>query len=86
MIASRIGSLAEVVEDGVTGLLVEPGSVEDLAGRLRWAGLNAEALAEMGVNARGRADTRYAAAPHLAALLGVYARASGQGQERRAVG
>ena len=31
VIASRIGSLAELIDDGVTGLFAEPGNVRDLA-------------------------------------------------------
>lgn len=31
VVATRVGGLAEVVEDGVTGVLVEPGSPDDLA-------------------------------------------------------
>ena len=34
VVASRIGGLPEVVEDGVTGLLVEPGNVAELRARL----------------------------------------------------
>jgi glycosyltransferase involved in cell wall biosynthesis len=37
IIASRLGGLAEHVEDGVTGLLVEPGSGDSLAQALRTA-------------------------------------------------
>ena len=31
VVATRVGGLAEVVDDGVTGLLVEPGRPEELA-------------------------------------------------------
>ncbi|MDQ3867040.1 MAG: glycosyltransferase family 4 protein [Actinomycetota bacterium] len=34
VVASRIGGLPEVVEDGVTGFLVEPGNVDELRARL----------------------------------------------------
>ena len=33
VVATRVGGLAEVVDDGVTGLLVEPGEPDALAGR-----------------------------------------------------
>jgi glycosyltransferase involved in cell wall biosynthesis len=54
VVASAIGGLPEVVEDGVTGFLVEPGNVAELRARL------AEVLAEprlaerLGRNARQR--------------------------------
>jgi glycosyltransferase involved in cell wall biosynthesis/uncharacterized membrane protein YbhN (UPF0104 family) len=44
VIASRLGGLAEHVENGVTGLLVEPGSVESLAQALRMAVADPEKL------------------------------------------
>ncbi|WP_334107023.1 glycosyltransferase family 4 protein [Methylobacillus sp.] len=52
VIASRIGALAELVEDGVTGLLFDPGDAEDLAAKLRWAVDNRDAMAAMGKSAR----------------------------------
>ncbi|MGH2555139.1 MAG: glycosyltransferase [Actinomycetota bacterium] len=44
VIASRLGGLAEHVEEGVTGLLVEPGSVDSLAQALRMAVSDPETL------------------------------------------
>src|SRR5436309_13991683 len=35
VVASRVGQVAEVVTDGVTGLLFEPGNVADLVGCIR---------------------------------------------------
>ena len=54
VIASRIGSLAELVEDGMTGLLVEPGNATDLAELVQWARDHPSEMLEMGVNARNR--------------------------------
>lgn len=76
VIASRIGSLAEVVEDGVTGLLAAPNDADDLAGRMLWALEHPDAMREMGCNARRRYEDRYRGSTHLAALLATYAAAS----------
>jgi glycosyltransferase involved in cell wall biosynthesis len=72
VIASRIGSLAELVEDGVTGVLVGPGEAEALAGRMRWARDHPDEMAQLGANARRRYETQYRGAAHLAALLETY--------------
>lgn len=74
VIASRIGSLAEVVEDGNTGRLVEPGDPADLAEALRWAFDHPAELARMGVAARSTYEARYRGQQHLASLFAVYER------------
>ena len=72
VIASRIGSLEEIVEDGVTGLLVPPGGQTALAERMRWAVDHPQEMLQMGVNARQRYESRYRGAGHLQALIDTY--------------
>ena len=48
VVASRVGGLPELVEDGVTGWLVEPNSPTELAGRLEWMADNPVAAISMG--------------------------------------
>lgn len=72
VIASRTGSLAEVVEDGVTGLLFDAGNPVALARLLRWAREHPEELRRMGVAARLVYEKQHRGATHLAALLDVY--------------
>ena len=72
VIASRIGSLAELVEDGVTGFVVEPGNAVDLADRIRWADSHQAEMLAMGRNARHRYETRYRSETHLAGLIAAY--------------
>ena len=79
VIASRIGSLAELIDDGVTGLLAEPGNVSDLAARIEWARDHPSEMHEMGGNARHRYEARFRGETHLAALLETYSRAGGAG-------
>jgi glycosyltransferase involved in cell wall biosynthesis len=74
VIASRIGSLAEMIEDGVTGLLARPGDAADLAGRLRWASDHPDEMRQMGSAARRAYETTYRGGAHLAALLSTYGR------------
>ena len=73
VVATRVGGLAEVVEDGVTGRLVDPGRPAELAA----AALEVLARrAEMGAAARERAQ-RFGAdayARRVERLLGAGAR------------
>ena len=72
VIASRIGALAELVEDGVTGLLFEPGNAVDLAGKMRWAQQNPEKLQEMGYRARHVYEEKYTAEQNYHQLMAIY--------------
>lgn len=76
VIASRIGSLAELIDDGATGLLTKPGDGSALAERVRWAVDHPVEMALMGANARTRYVERYRGSAHLAALSAVYEAAS----------
>lgn len=72
VIASRIGSLADIVQDGVTGLLVNPGDGAALAAAITWAVDHPGEARQMGIAARRRFDERYTAGRHLAALMALY--------------
>jgi glycosyltransferase involved in cell wall biosynthesis len=72
VIASRIGALAELVQDGITGLLFEPGNAQDLADKLRWAQANSEHMAAMGRNARALYEAEFTAERNYAQLLAIY--------------
>ena len=72
VIASRIGSLAEVVEDGVTGLLADGHDADGLAKRIQWATGHPDEMRQMGANARRLYEARFRGAAHLADLLDAY--------------
>lgn len=76
VIASRIGSLTELVDDGVTGLLVEPNDPVGLADRMRWASAHPDMMRAMGQHARRMYEARYKGPTHLAGLLETYASAA----------
>jgi glycosyltransferase involved in cell wall biosynthesis len=61
VIASRLGSLAELVEPGRNGLLFEPGSARDLARRLAWAEAFPEKMRQMGECAQADYQARFVA-------------------------
>lgn len=72
VIASRIGAMAELVEDGKTGLLFEPGSALDLANKIRWAETNGRAMLEMGRNARREYEAKYTSEHNFGQLMAIY--------------
>jgi glycosyltransferase involved in cell wall biosynthesis len=51
VIASRHGSLAEIIKHGETGLLVEPGDHQALAKAITWAAKNPDMMKKMGQTA-----------------------------------
>jgi glycosyltransferase involved in cell wall biosynthesis len=56
VVASKIGGIPEVVEDGTTGLLVDPGNPEELSCAMRYLLSNPELLRAMGENGRKRSE------------------------------
>jgi glycosyltransferase involved in cell wall biosynthesis len=59
VLASRLGTLTELVEPGRNGLLFEPGSARDLARRLAWAEAFPEKMRQMGECARADYESRF---------------------------
>lgn len=74
VIASKLGAIAEIVEDGRTGLHFAPGSPDDLAEKVESAWLNERKLQEMGKEARKDFEKKYTAASNYEKLIGVYER------------
>jgi glycosyltransferase involved in cell wall biosynthesis len=72
VIASRIGSLAEIVENGVTGLHFAPGDSRDLAAKVRWAASSRGELRRLGEGARRRYAERYTPGANHATLVAIY--------------
>lgn len=72
VIASKIGALAELVEDGVTGLLFEPGNADDLAAKLQWAADHPEQMKVIGDAARLKYETNYTAEHNYKQLIAIY--------------
>lgn len=75
VIASRLGAMEEIVDDGRTGLLFEPGSHEDLAAKIRWAWDHPIEMAQMGRNARREYELKYTPERNYEMLMDIYQRA-----------
>jgi glycosyltransferase involved in cell wall biosynthesis len=72
VVASRLGALADLVRDGETGLLFEPGDAADLAAKLRWAAVHPAETARMGRMARAEYEANYTADLNYQQLLTIY--------------
>jgi glycosyltransferase involved in cell wall biosynthesis len=72
VIASRLGPLAELVQDGRTGLLFTPGSAAELAEKIRFASTCPQAMREMGRNARREYEAKYTPQRNHEQLMEVY--------------
>ena len=81
-IVSRVGGLQEVIEDGVSGLLVNPGDPDDLAEKMTYLWQNPDICREMGIAARKRAETQFSRTAYYPRLRQAYTNAIAAAQER----
>ena len=72
VVASRIGAIAEMVHDGVTGLLFEPGQPEDLARKIRQLTGQPDRLVEFGRAARLLFESRFTEEINYQQLMDIY--------------
>jgi glycosyltransferase involved in cell wall biosynthesis len=83
VIASRLGSMAELSEHGQTGLHFEPASASDLVAKLLALYTDCAATARMRQGARRQYELKYTAEPTDHMLMQIYQRAL-RGQRRLA--
>jgi glycosyltransferase involved in cell wall biosynthesis len=81
IIASRLGGMREVVSDGETGLLFEPGNAADLAGKVRWLLVHPEAGKAMALRAREVFEQRFSAEQNYRELRKIYENVIAERQE-----
>jgi glycosyltransferase involved in cell wall biosynthesis len=75
VIASRLGAMQEIVDDGHTGLLFAPGNPHDLAAKVRWAADHPDEMRQMGTNARREYEANYTAEIGYRNLIACYKQA-----------
>jgi len=75
VIASKIGGLPELVEEGVTGLLFEPGNAEELAEKMKLLWENPDLCHRMGQAGREKAIREYSEDIYYKRLMAIYNRA-----------
>jgi glycosyltransferase involved in cell wall biosynthesis len=78
VIASRLGAMASLVEEGRTGLLFEAGNAADLATKLAWAENHPDRMAAMGQAARLHYERELTSEANCARLLEIYAEAGAE--------
>lgn len=72
VVVSRLGPLTELVRDGETGLLFEPGSSKDFAAKVRWLFENKDATEKMGRAARAEFEAKYTPERNYEMLMQIY--------------
>lgn len=72
VIGARIGGIPELVEDHVTGLLFEPGNVDDLVKKISFLNENSDLRHRLGRRARQRVEQKYGIEKHYTGLMAAY--------------
>lgn len=72
VVASNIGGIPELVEDGITGFLFEPGNFEDLAEKIEILLRDKKLINEMGINARKKVEREFAPDIHYQLLINLF--------------
>lgn len=72
VLASNLGSMADIIKDGETGLLFTPGDADDLARKVKWLLNNPLKAQELGENARRTFLAKYTAEQNYAELMAIY--------------
>lgn len=75
VIVSRMGSLAEIVQESRTGIQFESNNPQDLAAKVNGLRINPYALAKYGKNARTEFEQHYTAERNFGQLMSIYANA-----------
>lgn len=72
VIASKIGGVSEIIDDGVTGLLFTPRSVDSLADKINYLINNKNKITEMGKNARTKVEKNYNSNIYYEKIMTIY--------------
>jgi glycosyltransferase involved in cell wall biosynthesis len=75
VIAAGRGAMAEIVEEGGTGLHFAPDDEKDLAAKVEWAWSHPQEMEAMGRNARAEYEAKYTAHRNYEMLMEIYQRA-----------
>lgn len=83
VIASRLGAMTELIQEGQTGLHFDPGNPRDLAAKVTWAVDHPSKMRTMGQNARSVFEQHYSAEKNHDRLMEIYQFALGSARGAR---
>ena len=72
VIASRIGPMGEIIQDGVTGLHFEPGNAQDLRKKVQWMYNHPNECKQMGENAKKEYEKKFTPEKNYELLMTIY--------------
>ena len=72
VVASRLGSMEEIIQDGITGMHFKAGNADDLAEKVNAMFASPERLIQMGINARNEYEAKYTPEKNYELLMGIY--------------
>lgn len=82
VIGPDLGSVAEIISDGVTGLHFAPGDANDLAAKAKWAWEHPREMQQMGLAARQEYETKYTAERNYQMMMEIYERVIASNHKR----
>jgi glycosyltransferase involved in cell wall biosynthesis len=74
VIASNLGSMSSLIKDGLTGLLFQPGNIQDLVNKIDWSLKNPEKITQMRSYARAEFEEKYTPEKNYQMLMEIYNR------------
>ena len=86
IVASNIGGIPELVREGKTGLLFDPGDVDQLSNKITMLLGNRGLREALGHNAREVVEVEYSLKAHGSALISLYEALVGSIGSRKKVG
>jgi glycosyltransferase involved in cell wall biosynthesis len=72
VIASNIGGIPEIIDDGKNGFLIEPGNVKELAKVIEFLHQNPQKVIELGMNGRKKTEEKFNSEVHYKRLVEIY--------------
>lgn len=72
VIASQMGAMGEIIDNGRTGLHFRPGDTEDLAAKIKWAVCHPEEMVQMRHASRSEYLAKYTPERNYQMLMGIY--------------